>query len=759
MLLKKLFRTAWRYKSQFISMIIMVTVGIGIFFGFNMEWKSLEVDVNSFLKETNYADFRLYEEDGFSEDDIKNIENINGVDSATRYLSVNVGIEDTKKTLTLNVTEDADMSTLKINEGKAYDEDSDGIWLAGKFANENDIKIGDQMTLTYKGVKIKAKVVALVQSSENMICLADDNQLMPDYSLHGFAYISPKKLEDSLGVDYYSQINIISDLSKGELEDSVKEATGKTFIITDKEAHPSYAGLKSEMEEGQSMGMILPVLFLGIGILTMVTTMHRIAGNEKVQIGTLKALGFRDNKILRHYTSYGFVLGVVGVILGVPLGYFITSLIIDENGMMGTYFDMPNWDLVMPGFCIPVIIGTVVFLTLISYLSVKKMLKGNAAEALRPYTPKKIRHALIEKTRLWQKFSFGTKWNVRDIIRHKSRTAMSLVGIFGCMLLLVGGLGMRDTINDFVGMMGDDAGDYKTKIELSETATNSEATALADEVDGDWQASTAVSYDNENVNLEIYDIKNGHVNFLTEDNEAFELSDDGVYLCLRLKETADIGDEITVSPYGSDKTYRVKVAGYYHAFVNKSIVMTEGYAKDNDIPYHISNIYTTKMSDDLDDIKDRGIVSGIQAKDNIVDSFNSMLEIMNLMVAILVIAAVVLGIVVLYTLGVMSYMERYRELATLKVLGFRDKKIGELLITQNVWLTLIGVLIGLPAGAGVLYFLLQELGREYEFTMSIGWATYAVSIALTFGVSIFVGVVISKKNKKIDMVQALKDVE
>ncbi len=129
------------------------------------------------------------------------------------------------------------------------------------------------------------------------------------------------------------------------------------------------------------------------------------------------------------------------------------------------------------------------------------------------------------------------------------------------------------------------------------------------------------------------------------------------------------------------------------------------------------------------------------------------------MVLIFVVAAIVLGTVVLYNLGIMSYVERNRELATLKVLGFRDKHIAKLLISQNIWLTVIGVLIGLPAGVGVLYVLITSLVSEYELKLTLGVLTYTVSILLTFGVSLAVGWMVAGKNKKIDMVEALKGAE
>lgn len=753
MLIRKLFRTAWSYRAQFLSMIIMVAIGVGIFLGFNIEWKSLETDTNAFFEDTLYADFRLYDEAGFSEEDIAAIGEITGVDAATRYLAVNAEIRDTKKSLSLNISEDYNVSTMIVMEGADYDAESDGIWLSDKFAEKNDIVIGDTLELVYMGIDLSGEVVGLVKSGENMICVADANQLMPDYESFGFAYISPEKLENALGMAFYPQVNLLSDMEKAELEEAVKSAIGRTILVTDKEEHVAYAGAKGEAEEGKTMGSILPVLFLAIGVLTMVTTMHRIAANEKVQIGTLKALGFRDSRILRHYTSYGFMIGLIGTAFGIALGYAVAALIYSPTGSMGTYLDIPDWSLVMPAFCVPVLIGIVGVLTLISFLSVRKMLEGTAAQALRPFTPKAMRKMWIENLSFWEKLSFGTKWNLRDVLRHKARSAMTLVGIIGCMILLVGGLGMKDTMASFMKILDEDVSNYTTKVNLSESAENADAVELAEELDGDWMASAGISYEGKTVTLEIYDAEHDLIRFVDEDNALMNLSDEGVYLCQRLKDTAEIGDIIEFSPYGSEETYAVKVAGYFRSVMTESIVMTDAYAEEAEIPYHIGTIYTDR---DSESIEQSALIAGKQDKDMIMETYGTFMEIMDLMVLILVFAAVILGVVVLYNLGIMSYVERQRELATLKVLGFRDKHIGSLLISQNVWLTVLGVLLGLPMGVGVLYVLIIALAGEFELSLTLGVLTYSVSILVTFGVSLIVGWMVARKNRHIDMVEALK---
>ena len=155
MLFRKLLRTARSYKAQFLSMIIMMTLGIGIFLGFNMEWKTIEYDVGKLFEETKYADYRLYSESGFTKDDLEKITSIDGVDAATRYLSVNLEIKgESKKALALDVSENYTVSTFTLMSGDGYDENGDGVWLSDKFAKLNGIEIGDALTLEFQGLDI-----------------------------------------------------------------------------------------------------------------------------------------------------------------------------------------------------------------------------------------------------------------------------------------------------------------------------------------------------------------------------------------------------------------------------------------------------------------------------------------------------------------------------------------------------------------------------------------------------------------------------
>jgi len=745
-----------KYKAQFISMIIMITLGVGVFLGFNMEWYSIKENTDYIFEKSGFADFRLVSEEGFKEEDLEKVKQIEGVEDATRYISVNTSVKDSDDIIALTVSENINVSGfMLIGKGNMeYSSTSeDGIWLSDQYASKNNVKLNDTLTLNYKNYEISGKVVGLIKASEYLVCVPDETQIMPDFNTYGFAYISPLMFKNVLGFNFYTQINVKAPtLSKKDFSSKVDSALAKTTLVLSKDETVSYSSAKSEEEEGKTTGSILPVLFLAIAILTMITTMHRLVTAEKTQIGILKALGFKDRKIILHYTTFAIFISVVGSVLGVALGYAVARLIMNPSSAMGTYLDMPTWNLYMPWFGIVALVAMNLVIIGIGYLSIKNILKGSASDALRPYTPKKMKVTKIEKTKLWNKFSFGTKWNMRDILRHKARSAMTTIGVLGCAVLVIAALGMQDTMNKFVDVFYNQAINYETRLNISENTSNEKAIEIANEYNGDYSSQSSVKIGEKAVSLEIYNISNDKVRFVNEDMKFVTLASDGAYICERIAKEFSLkpGDAFICSPYGQDENYNLIVKDILKS-MSEAIIMNEDYAKSKNINYHINLVYTSESN-----INANENIINTQSKSIIIKSFDSFMELMNISVTLLIIAAVVLGVVVLYNLGVMSFMERYREMSTLKVLGFKDKKIGNLLITQNMWISILGTIIGIPLGVWTLDYLIKALASEYEMSLSISWLSFVISILITLGVSWFVSIVIANKNKKIDMVESLK---
>ena len=766
-------------------MILLIALGIGVFVGFNAEWVTIGRDTETFFKDCGFADFRIIDEDGISSSDVDKIRDIEGVAGVSRFLSVNADVKDSDDQLALTVTESEHTSGFVLMEGEKYDRwDAEGFWLMDKYAHQNGIKPGDKLTVTFEDMEFTGTVRGLIESAEYLICVRDESQVMPDFDTYGYVYAAPAMLrkviekeireeEPDLDDDVMSmavkevcdetfyQVNVNSSMDKQEIQEAVDDALGRSLMILTKDETVSYAESRGEMNEGRTMGAVLPVLFLAIAILTMITTMNRITISEKTQIGTLKALGFRDGRIIRHYTSYAVIISVIGSAFGVVMGYVLCKMVMSQDGMMGTYFVMPDWTIHIPVWIWAIVVLIVVLTIFVGYLSVRDLLRGTAAETLRPYTPRHIHRLLLEGTALWNRMKFGTKWNLRDIFRHKSRSAMSFIGTFGCMLMLVASFGMNQTMDNFLDTFYDGTAAYASKIFMSSDAENSDAIKLAENLNGDYSASVSAKVGDKTLSVDVYNITHDMYRFIDEDSNIIPLPEEGALICKRLARDFDVkaGDTVTIEPYGTDESFDILISGI-NGSLTESISMNENYAEEIGLTgseaYKINSVYT--MTDKAQ-IGTGSNITSVQSKQDIIDSFDAFMEIFYFFIIVLIVVSVLLCLIVLYNLGIMSYMERYREMATLKVLGFRNKAIGRLLISQNLWIAVAGTLLGIPAGIWALNYLMDMLAGEYEMETMVGPMSILAATALNLGVAVIVGRMISRKNRKINMVEALKGTE
>ena len=782
MLKRKLWRTAKVYKVQFISMILLIALGIGVFVGFNAEWVTIRECTNSFFDDCGFADYRIIDEEGISSADVDKIRDIDGVSGVSRFLTVNADVRGSKDQLALTVTESEHTSSFVLMEGEKYDRwDPEGFWLMDKYAEQNGVGIGDELTVTFEDMEFTGTVRGLIESSEYLICVRDESQVMPDFNTFGYVYGTPAMLrkvieqkvreeepdldEDVMSIavkevydEVFPQVNVNSSMEKAEIQEAIDKALGRSLLIMSKDENVSYSESRGEMNEGKTMGSVLPVLFLAIAILTMITTMNRITISEKTQIGTLKALGFRDKRILQHYTSYAVIISITGSVLGMVIGYFFCKAIMSQDGMMGTYFVMPVWTVHIPVWIWAIVAALIGLTVLVGYLSVRTLLSGTAAETLRPYTPRHIHRMILEKTALWNKMRFGTKWNLRDIFRHKSRSAMSFIGTFGCMLMLVASFGMNQTMDNFLATFYDKTTVYSSKLFISSDADNEDVLDIAREMDGDYSASVSSKVGDKAISVDVYNITHGTYQFIDEDSNIVPLPENGAFICKRLAKKFDVqpGDTVTIEPYGTSESYDIAISGINRSLA-ESISMTEDYAESIGLTdseeYRINSVYTMKPKEE---IGTSSIITSVQSKQDIIDSFDAFMQIFYFFIIALIVASVLLCLIVLYNLGIMSYMERYREMATLKVLGFRNKTIGHLLISQNLWIALAGTLLGIPAGIWTLNSLMDLLAGEYEMETLVGPVSILLATALNLGTAVIVGWMISRKNRNINMVEALK---
>ena len=751
MLKRKIIRTLLNYKAQMISMLLMIILGVGIFLGCNIEWYSIKTNRTNYYEDTGYPEYRIYK-DSFSLDELQYVKDFSDVKYATRALTV-LGSLNNNTYLMLNVLEDCQNIKPFYIDGEVYSNEADGIYLSDLYAKENNIKLNDYLDIEAEGFKIHEPVKGLIKSSEYLICLKDSSQLLPNYKEYAYCYLSPKMITKYLGQAFYNTIYASSKLSTSDFEAEALNALGASITVLSYQDETGYSGSNGEIEEGKTMALLIPTAFILIAVLTMVTTMARISTNERIQMGVFKSLGFKRKKIARHYSLYGLIIGIIGTLIGCVLAYGIAYYIINPKGPMSTYLDFPSWHLYMPWYGVLIVILLPITLGIISYLIVNSELKGTACETLKPKREKAVKASYIEKTKFFSKASFQTKWNIRDMLRHKARTIMSIIGVLFSTVLIFACMGMRDTVIDFKNTLYNENYNFENKLTLNSQISNTKVLDLASKYEADYEANVAIKLNDKTVVLSIINNSRNLLGIVDEKENRLELKDGGVYVCRRIKDDGyKINKEIDFNLYGSKEIISSKVIGVCLS-MTEGIYMTENTANELGISYKIQTLYTN-----LNAMVDSN-VSSITTKTELLSAFNTMMEMMDSMIWILILASAILAVVVLYNLASLGYIEKIREMSTLKVIGFTNKKIAKILVVGTIWITVMGLIIGLPLGAYLLDILLRALAGEYEMNMAFGYLSYIVGIVVPFLVSLVTIYLISKKTKKLDMVSALKERE
>ena len=734
---KKFLRTLASYKAQMISMVIMCAISLGVFIGFSGEWYTIKKMTNDNFDSCMFPDYKIYSESGFSILDVDDVLKIDGVDDAVGHLDIITQASDyDEKNLALSVLSEYSMNTFNLIDGEDFNEDYKGIWVNDQFLNKNNLSIGDSIHLTYSSMTFEVKIIGSIKAANYYIPVDyESGMIMPNFSNFGYSYMSQKYFKEilsSYGISNmtYNQIDVMSELSKEELQNALYESLGLTLLVRSKSDDTGYSEAMGEVSEGKLTSTAVSIIFLVIAILSLFTTFQRI------------------------------IIGIIGAIFGAITGYGLCYYILNPKGPMGTYLDPVDWELSFPMFIWPITIFIILLLGIVSYLFIRIPLKEEASALLKRKVPKKEKPILLEKTKVFNKLSFTSRWNLRDIFRHKARSFMTIFGIYGAMLLLFFGFGMKDTLNKLIDNYTN-VMNYELKINLSDSASDSQIEELMLSVEGDASSTIAVEIDDSDYTMSIYDSNYNHLYLLSKNSKAYKASKDGAYICYRLyQEGYRIGDTIKVSPYGSSEIYEMPIVGVYRTFISEGITITSSYAnKLEGLDYRYDTIYTDYSANEVTSIAQQVVIDSTQTLNSVMESINEMMGVMDTMIVLMVIAAVIIGIVVLYTLGAMSFVERYRELATLKVVGFKNKTISKISIMQNVWMTIVGIIISIPMSYLVLNIVVMAIGKEYEMSVYAGPLTYFSSILITFITSMLVGILVIRKNKKISMVEALKDIE
>ena len=786
MLRRKMIRDIKQNLSQFITILLMVFIGIMAYSGIESYMEGMKETANNFYGDYNLQDLNVMGE--LSEENINTIKEISNVKNAEGKLNVSGVLEnDNDTTISMNFIEENEISKFYIVDGESFNKDTKGIWLDNFFAEENNLKIGDTLKIKYDGYVFEEKIVGLINVPDHVYDVKDESQLYPDHKTFGFAYASSNELEgfiknqvmkeanltdESIFNQVFSDFNykdyikynyIMVDLDNkdklNEVKNSIEEKIDNVAVINIEDT-ASYKQYQGEIEEGETYIGVFSGLFLFIALLSVVTTMNRVVKKQRLQIGTLKALGFKQRKIVLHYISYSFWISIVAALLGLVAGrYFIGSVFI---GLEMSFFEIPNGMPIIKNDSYVVAALVVLCVSFVTYLSTRKILKEKTADTLRNEIPSvKSKSLNITTTGIFKKMSFNTKWNIRDMFRNKARTITGIVGITACTMLIVCSLGMLDSMNYFIDLQFNRIFNFEYKLSLKSDISTENLKELTDKYGDNTSQSIYIEIKDNDGNIESNNIfvtdSKDYVRFVDNKDRFISVdNDEGVYVTYKLAKTKgyNIGDEISWHISGNNKYYTSKIVGFNKDPQNQNLTMTRKYLESLDIEYKPDSLYTNV---DLSGNKDIAGVTVISNIDKLKEGMDGMLETMKTMLVLIIVIAIILGSVIIYNLGILSYTEKQYQFATLKVLGFKDKQIQKIFIRQNNIVSVISIILGLPAGFYLTDWLFKTAIEEhYDFGAHINLVSYVLAAIGTFVISYVVSKILAKKIRKIDMVTSLK---
>jgi len=543
-----------------------------------------------------------------------------------------------------------------------------------------------------------------------------------------------------------------------------------------------YVSFQSDAERMGNLASVFPVIFFLVAALVCLTTMTRMVEEQRVQIGGMKALGYRKRAIAVKYVGYGFFSSIIGGVLGLLMGCTIIPYTIYTA--WGTLYTLD--DLVLP--LLPVIstvsvLAAVATVTLSALWACFSTLAEVPAQLMRPKAPPAGRRVLLERVRpVWKRLSFIQKVTVRNLLRYKKRFWMTAIGIGGCTALIVAGFGLRDSIFDVMNLQYDNISLYSSQIGLAEDVTADELTEISQVLDTSdkvtawgrfYQASVSVESGKSTVDAYMFAAadEGSLEDFIAlshrKDDKPVTLDVPGVVITEKLATllSVSVGDTITLD---GDARITVPVADITANYILHYVYFSRAYYTQIYGQEPAENLilaaYTENTSETADIVSAALIpLSGVTAVSRSADTrqvFAAGLESVNFAVIIIIASAAALAFVVLYNLTNINMTERKRELATLKVLGFYDRELSAYVYRENILLTFFGILTGLAAGK----FLHQWLVLTVEIDMlmfgrTVHLISYGCAAALTALFTVLVNLAAHRKLKKIDMVESLKTLE
>lgn len=555
------------------------------------------------------------------------------------------------------------------------------------------------------------------------------------------------------------------------------------YLYSDRNENPGYTEYKQNADRISSLATVFPIIFFLIAALVSLTTMSRMVEEKRGEIGTFRALGYKNREIAIKFLLYAAIAGILGTIAGLALGFYLfPSIIINAYGALYNFHDFVTpWYL---SYALIAIVVALVCTVGITFVTLRIDLFSTPAALLRPKAPKSGKRVWLERIKpVWSRLSFIRKVTVRNLFRYKSRMFMTIFGIAGCTSMIVTGFGLRDSIGDMVPLQFEKLWKYQAVVTFEEGVSDENRenyqAALAElehfdkslpisaetlTVSGNAQTTQDVSVylPQETKDLGDFVLFNDR-----KSGEVYQLDDSGIIIDEKLAELFDVevGDSITLRS-ADHEDFPAKVAAIGENYTGHFAYFSPAYYEEVFQKEPDYNSEFLLFDEELTKKEEQEISSTLMKQNGVINvsflsaasgELNDTMGILTIVVWVLIVSAGMLAFIVLYNLNNINISERIRELSTIKVLGFYDNEVTMYIYRENIFLTIVGILAGLILGYFEHLYVLTTVELDIlMFSPALHWQSYGYASLITLFFAIVVGIVIYFKLKKIDMIEALK---
>lgn len=570
-----------------------------------------------------------------------------------------------------------------------------------------------------------------------------------------------------------------------KMNETLADSDSWEWYVLTRESSYSFRDYESSANRMKAIATVFPLFFIIVAGLVCLTTMTRMVEEERGLIGTYKALGYGKATIALKYVIYAFLASLTGAVIGCAAGLRLFPYIIYES--WNIIYQMPAIKYASHTILSVVAVASLILVTLIATLySCYNELSEVPSALMRPKAPKNGKKILLEHTFIWKHLSFTKKVTMRNIFLYKKRFFMTVIGIAGCGALITAGFGIKDSVQSIIDNQYGQIIHYDNILVFNKNADSDARNNLSDKISSDeYYKSSLMDYaytaevkipgsaDDYSTEITVVNDTSAYMDYVTfrtrRSKKTIELDDSGVIISEKLAKDLNVKEGDNVLIHDEDnKQATVKVSGVMEMYINNYIFMTSeyysqvfGYTPDNN---RILGILTSDGDDIQSVIGDRyltdnNVKSLTFVKANIT-RFENMIQSLDLVTWVLIISAGMLAFVVLYNLTNVNISERIREIATIKVLGFYDREVGEYVYRENIILTLIGGVFGLLLGMALHAYIMTTIELDgVMFGTKINISSFLISYGITILFSLLINIFMYPSLKKIPMVESLKSVE